>query len=231
MGWVGPLDNPNRGEFQIGSTPPMIRSIDSRSKTLRKTRVLLLRHAETASPDRFHGAESDVSLGETGRTQAATVAKQLALLQPDALYCSGMARARETAAPIGRECGLIPQVIEPLHERRMGPLSGQSRVEGWSTYQDAMSHWMAGDLDYTHEGGESYAAIAARTVPLFQTLAERHQGQTIVVVAHGVVIRVVLSSLLDGRGPANFAEIPIEFVAVNDLRWDGARWSTGDDPS
>src|SRR5437016_3429128 len=34
------------------------------------TRVLLLRHAETADPTIFHGAESDVGLSERGRRQA-----------------------------------------------------------------------------------------------------------------------------------------------------------------
>jgi hypothetical protein len=32
----------------------------------RPSRVLLLRHAETASPNVFHGAESDVGLSERG---------------------------------------------------------------------------------------------------------------------------------------------------------------------
>jgi probable phosphoglycerate mutase len=223
MEWVSPLDNPNREDFQVVPALSMIGTIDSRSKTLRETRVLLLRHAETASPDRFHGAESDVGLGDTGRIQAATVAQRLAALHPDAIYCSGMIRARETAEPIGRACGLVPQVIEALHERRMGPLSGQPRDEGWSTYQEAMTRWMAGHLNYSHEGGESFAAMASRTVPAFQAVADRHRGQTIVVVAHGVVIRVLLCTLGEGRGPADFANIPIEFVAVNDLRWDGIR--------
>ena len=42
------------------------------------TRVLLLRHAETAAPDRFHGAESDVDLGDRGSRQAEAVAPGLA---------------------------------------------------------------------------------------------------------------------------------------------------------
>ncbi len=44
------------------------------SKTL-TTRVLLLRHAETAAPDRFHGAESDIGLGARGFLQAEAVAR------------------------------------------------------------------------------------------------------------------------------------------------------------
>ena len=52
-----------------------------------ETRVLLLRHAETATPDRFHGAESDVGLGARGLRQAALVAQHLAgrLISPQIL--------------------------------------------------------------------------------------------------------------------------------------------------
>ena len=70
------------------------------------TRVLLLRHAETAAPDRFHGAESDIGLGERGRGQAeAGGARRWRNVTPTALYSSPMLRARQTAEPIGMECG------------------------------------------------------------------------------------------------------------------------------
>jgi broad specificity phosphatase PhoE len=188
------------------------------------TRILLLRHAETSAPDRFHGAESDVGLGPNGRAQAEQVAPILAALRPQALYCSAMRRARETAEPIARACGMTAQVLETLHERRMGPLSGTSREASWAIYEEARIRWMAGDLDHTHEGGESYAEIQRRVVPVFEDLAARHLGQTIVVVAHGVVIRVTVCSLVEGGNPRDFSRIPIEFVGIHDLHCDGARW-------
>jgi broad specificity phosphatase PhoE len=188
------------------------------------TRVLLLRHAETAAPDVFHGAESDIGLGPRGLSQAEAVARTLSALGPEALYCSAMRRAIETAAPIGRACRLVPQCVASLHERRMGPLSGQSRDAGIAAYEAAKKRWMAGELDYTHQGGESYADIRRRVVPPFEALAARHAGQTIVVVAHGVVIRVLLTSLLEGYGPEHFAAIAIPNAGVNDVRHDGARW-------
>ncbi len=202
----------------------MIGVIEARSKPLREIRVLLLRHAETSEPDRFHGAESDVGLGEAGVRQAECVARVLAPLEPAALYCSGMRRARETAEPIGRACGLVPEIVALLHERRMGPLSGRLRDDAWEAYAEAKARWMAGALDYTHEGGESYAEIRDRVVPAFLAVADQHPGQTIAVVAHGVVIRVLLCSVLAGHGPHDFGRIGIDFVAVNDLRWDGISW-------
>ncbi len=105
----------------------------------------------------------------------------------------------------------------------MGPLSGQRREEGWATYVEAKRRWMAGDLDFTHERGESYAAIRRRVVPALQVLVQRHPGQTIVVVTHGVVIRVALTSLLEGHGPEDFDHFGIANTALHDLRSEGGR--------
>lgn len=187
------------------------------------TRVLLLRHAETAAPDRFHGAESDVGLGPRGFDQAEAAAPALAALGPAAVYSSGMLRARQTAAPIARASGLEVALVPALHERRMGSLSGRPMAEGWDAYSAAMAAWKAGDLGAAHEGGESFAQIRDRVVPALEALARRHAGETIVVVAHGVVIRVLLACALDG-GPGRFDAYGIDFAAVNDLTFDGQSW-------
>lgn len=202
----------------------MIGIDDPGSKPLSETRLLLLRHAETSAPDFFHGAESDIGLGERGRIQAETVARLLATQRPDVLYCSAMRRALQTAEAIERACDLVAHVEPALHERKMGPLSGVSREEGLAAYAEARKRWMAGELDYTHKGGESFAQIRARVVPILERIVERSPGKTVVVVAHGVVIRVILTTILEGRGPADFQRFPIDNAALNDLRWDGARW-------
>ncbi len=187
------------------------------------TRVLLLRHAETAAPDLFHGAESDVGLGPRGVEQARRVAARIALERPDAVYSSGMRRASETARAIAEACGLPTLDWPGLHERRMGPMSGMPRAEGWPIYEETKGHWIAGRLDFTHDGGESFAAMTDRASAAFRALLDREAGRTVVVVAHGVLNRVLLTSMLDGHSHADFDRISIDFVAVHDLRWDGSR--------
>ncbi len=194
-------------------------------KTMTATRILLARHAETSAPDRFHGAESDIGLSDRGARQAEQLGRWLEAADATALYCSGLRRAVDTAVPIGRACGLEPHIIEALHERRIGPLSGVSREDGWATYAETKSHWMVGELEFTHPGGESFADIRRRVVPIFQELAERHRGATIIVVAHGVVIRVALTSLVAEFAPSDFDRIAIDFASVHDLGFDGESWT------
>ena len=89
---------------------------------------------------------------------------------------------------------------------------------------ESKRHWRAGDLEFTHEGGESFADIRRRVLPMIDALRTRHLGQTFIVVAHGIVIRVLILSLLEEMQPADFSRIAIDFASINDLRWDGRRW-------
>jgi broad specificity phosphatase PhoE len=186
--------------------------------------MLLLRHAETSAPHLFHGAESDVDLSERGHRQALVLGEYFKSKAASALYCSSMRRAMATAEPIGVACGLRPIVLPSLHERKIGPLSGLSRDEGWEVYAQTKAQWKSGVLDSTHSGAESYADIRRRVHPVLEDLRVRHPGETVIVVAHGVVIRIALISLIDTLQPADFDEIGIDFGGINDLEWDGRRW-------
>jgi len=186
--------------------------------------MFLIRHAETATPDVFHGAESDIGLSSWGESQAERLAEHLSHSGAEAVYCSGMRRAIATATPIGRSLGLEPVIVPELHERRIGSLSGMGREQGWGVYEESKRRWIAGDLEFTHPGGESFAAIGRRVLPVFEELRARHPHGRYVVVAHGIVIRVALLGLLPGRTPADFDGVAIDFASINELHHDGAAW-------
>lgn len=192
---------------------------------MRETRLLLIRHAETATPNLFHGAESDVDLSAWGQRQSVLLGAHLKAMGVDRLYCSGMRRARATARPVGEALGLEPTVIPELHERRIGPLSGLSREEGWGVYEESKRRWIAGDLEFTHPGGESFADIERRVVPILDGLRQQGAEGTSVVIAHGIVIRVALISLLSELSPAEFDRVAIDFASINELVHDGEAWT------
>lgn len=187
------------------------------------TRLYLLRHAQTADTERFHGSESDIGLSEWGHEQSRLIAKRFKNLPISAVYSSAMKRAVSTAAPIGLELGLVPQQIQALHERSMGALAGADRHAFRHVYQDAMTAWSAGDVDHTHETAESFRMMQDRGVPALTSLLEKHQGrnESIIVVSHGMLIRVLLASLIPDLTLSKLGEIKIDNVAVNELIWNG----------
>lgn len=187
--------------------------------------VWVVRHAETAAPTLFHGAESDVELGEHGRRQAAAAAPWFAELRPTAVVSSAMARARDTAAPIAAACGM-PHAVEPrLHERRVGPLSRKPRAEADQVWDETIRRWLAGDTAYAYPGMESFDELRDRVVPAFADVAAAHAGGRVVLVCHGVVKKVLLLSLLRDKTPAEWVSIgKIPNLAVSELVPDREKW-------
>jgi broad specificity phosphatase PhoE len=187
------------------------------------TRLLLLRHAESARPDVFHGAESDVGLSERGRRQAEAAASRLAEYRPDAVISSAMCRARQTALPIARACGLELRIEPALHERKVGALSGTpTRGDVWP---DTLRRWMAGDTGFAPAGAESFDAIGERVLPVWHRLVEEFRDRTLVIVAHGVVCKVLLLNLLPGRSVADWKRLgPVPNLGLSELVQDGNGW-------
>jgi broad specificity phosphatase PhoE len=188
------------------------------------TRVLLLRHAETATPLIFHGAESDIELSDRGQRQAEAVAAVLASRTPDCLISSGMRRALQTAEPIARACGLSVQVEPELHERRVGALSGKP-THGPGVWPETLDRWLAGETDYALAWAESYDDLCRRLLPVWERLTQQHAGQTMILVAHGMVCKVLLLELLAGYTLGDWHRIgPIANVALHELVGDEHSW-------
>jgi broad specificity phosphatase PhoE len=188
------------------------------------TRVLLLRHAETANPLVFHGAESDVGLSERGRRQAEAIAPVLAADAPQVLVSSAMRRAIQTATPIAQMCGLEMRIEPELHERRVGALQGTPTKGRDGVWPDTLQRWLAGDTAFAPPGAESFDDIRCRVLPVWQRITTEYAGQTIVIVAHGIVCRVLLLSLLPGYSIGDWHRIRTENVAINELIHEGETW-------
>jgi phosphohistidine phosphatase SixA len=75
-------------------------------------RLFVVRHAEAAPGD----PDATRPLTPVGRGVARAVGQQLAREKPDAVLCSPLLRARETAAPIARAAGVE---LEP--DERLAP--------------------------------------------------------------------------------------------------------------
>src|SRR5689334_21358821 len=133
-------------------------------------RVYLTRHAETAAPAVFHGAESDIGLSELGRQQADAAAGWFAAHGLTVVVSSAMTRARDTAAPIAAACGVPHVVVSELHERRVGPLGGTAFDHLTGPWADTIARWAAGDVGYTTSGAESFADLQARLLPAWRAV-------------------------------------------------------------
>ena len=181
--------------------------------------IWLLRHAETATPHVFHGAESDEVLSDLGGRQAEALGEWFVAQRTTAVVSSAMRRAVATAAPVVRRCG-VPHLIEPgFHERRVGDFCGREFSEVEVPWHQTVARWTAGDTAYTTPGAESYDDLRARLLDAWRRTVAAHAWARLLIVAHGIVCKVLLLELLDGQGPAAWGRLgKVPNVAVSCLR-------------
>lgn len=189
-------------------------------------RVWLLRHAETATPAVFHGAESDVELSSLGHQTAKLCAEWFHERRPDVVYSSGMSRAVQTAAPIAERCNITHRIADKLHERKVGELCGTRFTMHVGPWADTIQRWVVGDTTYTTPGAESYEEIRNRVLSVWNNITSAHANEQIVIVAHGIVCKVLLLSLLKAKGPGEWMNLGrVANLAISELVPDGQYWN------
>ena len=164
------------------------------------TQLLLVRHGTTDAnvrvPYTLQGSSIDLPLNDNGRRQAQQVAEFLASFPVKQVYSSPLQRAHETARSIAERHRLSVAQIAEITECHVGVWEGKD----WDTIarEDPEAYRLFHDDPATHPylGGESYSDVLRRVWPAFETLLQRHVGETIVVVAHNIVNRALCAHLM-----------------------------------
>ena len=183
--------------------------------------IYLIRHGRQSSSD----CNVNVDLAPKGERQAALLGQRMKNYPVDALYCSDLIRAEQTAkiAFAGQPAMLEHLQIRPgLAEVDFGELTGQPDevVKRFYAdyYQEQMDRFAEGRvqkgnaLDEVNEfigdffvpteeiwypQGETGESVLARVMPVMQEWIESGD-QNIAVVTHGGVIRILLTALFGG---------------------------------
>lgn len=153
------------------------------------TNLYIIRHGEAVCnvENVVGGVKGCQGLTERGHEQARRLQARLATgrINADVLYASPLRRARETAeaAAIGLQLPITWN--EQLQEIMPGEADGLTYAEARERYQTA-----ARDVVYQpySPGGESWSMFFARVGAALTQVARRHDGQSVVIVAHGGII-------------------------------------------
>lgn len=184
--------------------------------TDRTARVVLVRHGQTAwnREPRFRG-RADLPLDEIGFKQAEATGRYLAERWPvDAVYASPMRRAMQTAEAIAEVHGLTAQPFDGLLDIDFGEWQGHSPDEVGERYPDLLRAWLEAPHTVHIPGGENLDDVRNRIVAGLDEVVERHAGQSVALVGHTVVNRVLLCAVL-GLGNDHFWRLRQDICAVN----------------
>jgi broad specificity phosphatase PhoE len=156
------------------------------------TRLLLARHGETDwNRERRWQGHADLPLNELGRAQAAELAAELAGEPIAAVYSSDLSRAHETARIVAGALDLAVIADPALREIDVGEWSGLTTPEVEARFPDGLRRHAAGGDGW--EQGETHAALQQRVVEAVSAISARHEGETVLLVVHGGVIRALLA--------------------------------------
>ena len=117
--------------------------------------------------------QGDYGLTEYGRRQALAAAQGCGLPGDTVIYCSGFARARQTAQIVRAYLGAPEAVVaEALRERCFGHWEGSAAA----SYERV---WAAGETDPGHADGEvePAAAVLDRATAFIAQLERRHRDR------------------------------------------------------
>ncbi len=172
--------------------------------------MLLIRHGETEW-NRLHKYQgtSDIPLNAKGIEQAQKAAIDVGLYLKDqgimsnhgadaniandvVLYASTLSRARMTAEIIGEVIRVDVRLDERLREIHFGLWEGLTFNEVYEQYREAFDQWYANPMEHAAHGGETLSEVLVRSKAALAEIRERHAEATIIVVAHGGVIKTLL---------------------------------------
>jgi broad specificity phosphatase PhoE len=164
----------------------------------RPTRLLIVRHGQSTwnADGRWQG-QADPPLSALGAAQAQAAADVLP--DVDLVVASDLARARQTAEIIAtaRQLGAV-RLDERLRERNSGDWTGFTREE----IELAWPGWL--DAGRLPENFEQWERVAERVTEAVGVIRDAVPGGTILVVAHGGVVRSLERSVgADGSVPKN----------------------------
>ena len=193
--------------------PSSVRAPRNVSKKL--TTIILVRHGRTHLTETHkisgRGGE-DPQLSEVGREDANKAAIELSLVglsgihakvvAPTVVVSSPIARAFETATIIAKKLGIPVETHEDISEIAFGEWDGHTNQEVAAKWPELYDAWR-GDVSISPPGGgESLEEFDVRVNKGIAEILAKHEGKTVIVVAHVMPIRGFIRKAIDANWPS-----------------------------
>jgi len=197
------------------------------------TRVIIVRHGQSVynTQQIIQGRCDESVLTETGLAEANKVGATLSKLEFDAVYCSPLQRAKQTAEVI---CSYLPYSVElqladnlmeidlPLWEKLRKSDVVEKFPEDYRRWKDRPHEFHM--VVPTAEGSREHFPVLAlhqQAQQFWQEILPRHQRKTILIVAHNGINRCLISTAI-GIPPARYHSIRQSNCCINVLNFTGS---------
>lgn len=188
------------------------------------TTIYLIRHAE-AEGNYFRRIQGHYDGGVTprGRLQIEALAERFRDVKIDALYSSDLKRTMATAGAIEKYHDLHITAEPRLREICLGVWEDLPWGNVAYDQPEQLVYFSSEPMKWNIPGGEDFIHLQNRVYDVLMELAERHDGQTIAVVTHGMAIRSTICRI-KGIDLENISQVAHgDNTCVARLKVDGGR--------
>jgi alpha-ribazole phosphatase len=161
----------------------------------------------------FQG-HSDTELSADGLRQAEKIRDRLAGEKIDIIYSSDLKRAVVTAETIASRHGLSITTCSELREINYGKVEKLTIDEIKNLYPKLAEMCVDWSSQLQFPGGESVVELQQRVNKFLDRLNQHSPEQTILIVAHGGPLRVMVCALL-GIGLEHWRQIYIDLASLS----------------
>lgn len=160
--------------------------------------LYFLRHGQTAfsRANDFCGSGMNPGLTSDGEAMAHAFKRAYYSTPWQAVYCSPLQRALDTARPLGESLQLPIEERDGLKEIGYGAWEGKSVEDVSREHHDDYLRWTSDPAWNAPTGGEPAIAIAQRALGVIEEIKGKFSDGNVLVVSHKATIRIALCSLL-----------------------------------
>jgi broad specificity phosphatase PhoE len=161
-------------------------------------KLLIVRHGETQfnAEHRYLGA-LDPQLNAKGISQAVELQSVLPV-NLDAVVCSPLRRARQTADILCQSRGYSAKVNYAFRERNVGVFEGLTQEEARTQFPDLWAQNVTRSWGGAPTGGETINEVVERISEGLNELYASYAGKVVALVAHGFVAKVARAIAQEG---------------------------------
>ena len=188
------------------------------------TSIYLVRHGQTAwNKEEIFRGRTDIPLDKTGLKQARLAGEYFKGMVIQGIYSSPLSRAWQTAEQIALFQNLKAQPIEGIIDMSFGNWEGHALQEIERIDPETYRQWREEPHLARLPGGETLDDVRKRAIASLEEVIERHTGETLVLVSHRVVNKVLICGIL-GIDNSHFWQITQDTAAINLIQYKRGRY-------
>ena len=176
------------------------------------TLIDIMRHGEPQGGRRYRGSSVDDPLSDKGWQQMRDAVADTECW--DHIISSPLSRCQAFANELAAKLNIACSTEEQLKEIGFGAWEGRTSDDIQENESEALAAFLRDPVQNRPQGAEPLHDFAERVWNVYQRLADKHQGQHILIVAHAGVVRAITSKILGMALNDVYSHLRVEYAAI-----------------